>query len=170
LSYIQRGVMLDDMELNPYAKFLDGRDPVDVISDTSLRLKDLAARLPQEQLAMRPPQGKWNSREIVAHLADCDLVFGFRLRQILAEDHPTLQPFDQDRWAERYASFDFKSALALFLAVRHANLLLIESATEEDRKRPATHPERGGMTFWTVVETIAGHDVNHLQQLEKLAL
>jgi hypothetical protein len=161
--------MLDAMELNPYAKFLDGRDPDEVISNTSVRLKELAGRLPQEQLAMRAPQGKWNAREIVAHLADCDLVFGFRLRQTLAEDNPTLQPFDQDRWAERYANVDFKSALALFLAVRHANLLLIESATEADRKRQATHPERGAMTFWTVVETMAGHDVNHLQQLEKVA-
>lgn len=70
----------DDMELNPYAKFLDGRDPVEVLTATSARLKDLAARVPQEQLTMRAPQGKWNAREIVAHLADCELVFGFRLR------------------------------------------------------------------------------------------
>ena len=157
------------MELNPYAKFLDGRDPVEVLSATSARLKDLAARLPQEQLAMRAPQGKWNAREIVAHLADCELVFGFRLRQTLAEDGPTLQPFDQDRWAERYATFDFKSALALFLAVRHANLLLIQGTAPDERHRLVTHPERGTMTFWTIVETMAGHDTNHLQQLEKLA-
>jgi hypothetical protein len=170
LSYMRPGVMLDDMELNPYAKFLDGRDPVEVFSATSARLRGLAARLPQEQLMMRRPEGKWNAREIVAHLADCELVFGFRLRQTLAENNPTLQPFDQDRWAERYANFDFKSALALFLALRHANLLLIEGATTEDRLRDATHPERGTMTFWTVVETMAGHDVNHLGQLEKLAV
>ena len=157
------------MELNPYAKFLDGRGPIEVLSATSARLKDIAARLPQEQLAMRAPQGKWNAREIIAHLADCELVFGFRLRQVLAEDHPTLQPFDQDRWAERYTNFDFKSALALFLAVRHANILLIETTSPQDRKRHATHPERGTMTFCTVVETMAGHDVNHLQQLERLA-
>src|SRR6185312_11790699 len=157
------------MELNPYAKFLGNREPTEILSETSARLKDLAARLPQEQLAMRAPQGKWNAREIIAHLADCELVFGFRLRQILAEDHPTLQPFDQDRWAERYASFDFNSALALFLAVRHANILLIESTSPEDRKRHATHPERGTMIFWTVVETMAGHDLNHLQHLERLA-
>lgn len=157
------------MELNPYAKFLDGRDPVEVLSDTSSRLKDFATRLPAEQLAMRAPEGKWNAREIVAHLADCELVFGFRLRQTLAEDSPTVQPFDQDRWAERYAAFDFKSALALFLALRHANLLLIQAASGEERKRTVTHPERGTMTFWTIVETMAGHDINHLQQLERLA-
>ena len=157
------------MDPNPYAKFLDGRDPIEVLSATSVRLKDLAARLPPEQLAVRPPTGKWNAREIILHLADCDLVFGFRLRQTLAEDSPTVQPFDQDHWAQRYGAFDFKSALALFLALRHANLLLIESTTAAERARPTTHPERGAMTFWTIVETIAGHDTNHLQQLERLA-
>ncbi|HEY5054565.1 MAG TPA: DinB family protein [Acidobacteriaceae bacterium] len=157
------------MDPNPYADFLGDRDAVEVLSATSARLRDLAARLPAEQLAVRPPEGKWYAREIVAHLADCDLVFGYRLRQTLAEPDHVIQVFDQDHWAERYGAFDFKSALALFLALRHANLLLIESATAEDRKRPVTHPERGAMTFWTIVETMAGHDLNHLQQLERIA-
>ena len=156
------------MELNPYAKFLDSRDPIEVLTATSVRLKELAALLPQEQLAIRRPEGKWNAREIVSHLADCDLVFGFRLRQTLAEDSPTVQPFDQDLWARHYDAFDFKSAFALFLSLRHANLLLITGTTQTERKREMTHPERGTMTFWTVVETMAGHDINHLQQLEKL--
>jgi hypothetical protein len=157
------------MELNPYAKFLDGRQPLDIVASTHDELAKLARPMPREQLVMRTPAGKWNAREIVAHLADCELVFSFRLRQTLAEDHPTLQPFDQDRWAERYANYDMASALALFAATRRWNLLLIVSTSEADRKRAAIHPERGTMTFWTIVETMAGHDLNHLQQIEQLA-
>lgn len=158
------------MQPNPYAKFLNGRDPVEVLSATSAQLKDLAVRIPQVQLAARPREGKWNAREIVTHLADCDIVFGYRLRQTLAEPDHVIQVFDQDHWAEHYAAFDFKSALALFLAIRHANLLLIQSSTPEERQRSVMHPERGAMTFWTIVETMAGHDVNHLLQLERLAV
>jgi hypothetical protein len=169
LSYISRGGILVNMEANPYAKFLNGRDPIEVIAATPTRLKDLIARMPSSQLALRPPQTPWNTREIVAHMADCDLVFGFRLRQTLAEDSPTVQPFDQDRWAAHYANVDMDSALRLFEAVRHASLLLIAGTTQAERERKMTHPERGTMTFWTVVETMAGHDTNHLIQLEKLA-
>ncbi len=157
------------MELNPYAKFLDGRNPVDVIATTPMRLRDLATRMPPEQLALRAPQIPWNVREIIAHMADCELVFGFRLRQTLAEDSPTVQPFDQDRWAARYANVDAESALRLFEAIRHANLLLIAGASQSERERKMTHPERGTMTFWNVVETMAGHDTNHLLKLEQLA-
>jgi len=156
------------MELNPYAKFLAGRDPIEIIESTSAELSKLADRLPQEQLALRPPAAKWNAREIIAHLADCELVFSFRLRQTLAEDHPTLQPFDQDRWAARYAKYDIASALRLFAAARNWNLLLIDGVSETERTRPVGHPERGTMTFWTIVETMAGHDLNHLQQIERL--
>ena len=158
------------MELNPYAKFLAGRNPVEVMASTSAQLASLVERLPEDQLAMRTPQGKWNAREIVAHLADCELVFSFRLRQTLADDHPTLQPFDQDRWAARYAIYDMPSALSLFAALRNWNLLLIHAASEPDRARMVTHPERGTMTFWTIVETMAGHDLNHLQQIERLTV
>jgi hypothetical protein len=119
---------------------------------------------------MRTPAGKWNAREIVAHLADCEIVFSFRLRQTLADDHPTLQPFDQDRWAARYADYDLTAALRLFAAAREWNLLLLDGVSDAERARPVTHPERGTMTLWTIVETMAGHDLNHLQQIERLAL
>lgn len=157
------------MEANPYAKYLAGRNPIEVIGSTHGQLIKLADRLPADQLALRTPAGKWNAREIVAHLADCELVFSFRLRQTLADDHPTLQPFDQDRWAARYVNYDLASALRLFGAVRDWNLLLLDGVSAEERTRPVTHPERGTMTLWTIVETMAGHDLNHLQQIELLA-
>jgi hypothetical protein len=158
------------MELNPYARFQAGRDPIETISSTHAQLTKLAERLPANQLALRSPQGKWNAREIVAHLADCELVFSFRLRQTLAEDHPTLQPFfDQDRWAARYANCDMASALSLFGAARNWNLLLLAGVSDAERTRQATHPERGTVTLWSIVETMAGHDLNHLQQIEHLA-
>jgi hypothetical protein len=157
------------MELNPYAKFLNGHDPIEVLASTPGKLNKLAGQLPPEQLALRKPEGAWNAREIVAHLADCEQVFSFRLRQALAEDHPTLQPFDQDRWATRYANCDTTSALSLFAASRNWNMLLIHGASDADRMRGVTHPERGTMTFWTIVETMAGHDINHLLQIERLA-
>ena len=156
------------MELNPYEKFLAGRDPIEIIASTHAQLSKLAERLPEDQLALRVPKGKWNAREIVAHLADCELVFSFRLRQTLADDGPTLQPFDQDRWAARYANCDMISAIDLFGSARKWNLLLLAGVSETERTRPVTHPERGTMTLWTIVETMAGHDLNHLQQIERL--
>ena len=106
-----------------------------------------------------PAPGKWSIREIVAHLADCEMVFGFRLRQTLAVEHAVIQPFDQEVWAERYGGYDFASALGMFVAARNWNLKLLGTVSEKDQHRPTTHPERGTMIFWTIVETMAGHDV-----------
>jgi uncharacterized damage-inducible protein DinB len=156
------------MELNPYAKFLNGRDPIEVVAATSGKLSEFASQVPPEQLVQQKSEGKWSVREIIAHLADSELVFGFRLRQTLAEDHPILQPFDQDHWAAHYANYDTASALSLFAASRNWNMLLIHGTNQTDRMREVTHPERGTMTFWTIVETMAGHDINHLLQIERL--
>jgi hypothetical protein len=156
------------MEANPYAKFLGGRDPLKIIAYTSAELARLSTLLPADQIALRPPAGKWSAREIVAHLADCELVFGFRLRQTLAEDNPTLQPFDQDKWAAQYGGYEFDSALRMFSAARNWNLLLLDGVSQAERSRPANHPERGDVTLWMIVETMAGHDLNHLQQIDRL--
>ncbi|MGA3347162.1 MAG: DinB family protein [Terracidiphilus sp.] len=156
-------------ELNPYARFLNGRPLESILVATPTEIASHLKAIGPEKLATSPAAGKWNAAEIVCHLADCELVFGFRMRQTLAEDAPTIQPFDQDRWAVAYPSIPAEAALEAFSAVRSWNLRLIAAALPVAANRPVTHPDRGAMTFLTIVETMAGHDLNHLAQLAKLA-
>ena len=121
------------------------------------------------RLEVSPAPGKWSARDIVAHLADAEVVFAFRLRQTLAEDHHVIQPFDQDRWAKSYTACDARLALAALSALRAWNVALIQSVEAPDLSKPVTHPERGTMTFQTIVETMAGHDRNHIKQVEAIA-
>jgi hypothetical protein len=155
--------------MNPYTSHLGDHKPIEVIAQTPASIEMLLNNLGPARAAEAPAPGKWSAREIVCHLADCELVFAFRLRQTLAEDHPVIQPFDQDRWASRYAAYDSAAALAAFAAMRQWNLALIRSLEPEAFGRPVTHPERGAMTFGVIVETMAGHDLNHLKQVEAIA-
>lgn len=155
--------------MNPYASQLDGRALVDVIADTPKRLAQLLETIGPDRINLPPAPGKWSARDILAHLADGEVVFAFRLRQTLAQDSHVIQPFDQDAWAKTYASCDARTALAAISAVRAWNLALIRSLKPEDFAKPVTHPERGTMTFQTIVETMAGHDLNHIKQIEAIA-
>src|ERR1035441_1108514 len=156
-------------ELNPYAKYLDGRPISAILAATPTAVAAHIAAMGPEKAATPPAPGKWSPAEIVCHLADCELAFGFRLRQTLAEDNHVIQPFDQEKWAAAYPRIPVAQALATFGALRNWNLLLIERALPSAAGKPVTHPERGAMTFRTIVETMAGHDLNHLAQLKKLA-
>lgn len=156
------------MNPNPYASYLADAEPIGVLERTSDRLRALISLLSLEQIESAPAPGKWSVREVVAHLADCEIAFAFRLRQTLSLTNPELQPFDQEVWSERYAVYDLQSALTLFEPLRTWNLRLIKITSAADRSRPAHHPERGALSFWTVVETTAGHDINHLQRLEDM--
>src|SRR5206468_2569357 len=153
-------------ELNPYAKFLDGKPALDVISKTPAALQSLVMKSDAGKLTRTPAPGKWSVREILCHLADCELVFGFRLRQTAAEDNPTIQPFDQDHWAPTYPKMDASQALSVFSALRDWNLAFVRALGPAALSRKTTHPERGTMTFQTILETMGGHDVNHLKQVE----
>lgn len=155
--------------MNPYASFLGPRDPRQVIAATPARLTELLNSLGPDGTGKSPAPGKWSPREILCHLADCEIVFAYRIRQTLAEPHHIIQPFDQDVWAANYAAYDAQSALAVFTAVRNFNVKLIASLPADAFSKPVSHPERGAMTLETIVETMGGHDLNHLAQIEKIA-
>lgn len=154
---------------NPYESFLDGRPAEEIIAATPGEVGKLIDAIGPARGFQPPAPGKWSPGEIVAHLADCELVFGFRLRQTLAEDSPVIQPFDQEKWAKTYHGIMPAEALQAFKSFREWNLILLEDLPAAARSRQVTHPERGTMTFQTIVETMAGHDLNHLAQLRRIA-
>jgi hypothetical protein len=156
-------------QLNPYDSFLDGRPLDTILSSTPDAIADCLYVIGPNRSNNPPAPGKWSPAEIVCHLADCDLVFGFRLRQTLAEEAPTIQPFDQDHWAGWYRGVAAAEALEAFRAVRAWNIAMLRAVLPAAAARTMTHPERGTMTFQTVVETMAGHDLNHLAQLKRIA-
>lgn len=139
------------------------------MAQTPERIASLAAAIGHKRMNEAPAPGKWSPREIVAHLADCELVFGFRLRQTVAENNPLIQPFDQEKWAAVYSAYDTATALETFAALRRWNLAFLRALQPEDFHRKVTHPERGEMTFQTLVDTMGGHDLNHIAQLERIA-
>jgi hypothetical protein len=151
--------------LNPYASFLGEKDPFRVIATTPHTLATIVGRTSEERLNRSPAPGKWSIREIVCHLADCELVFGFRLRQTVAESLHIIQPFDQEAWQQPYRSLSTHDALAAFSGARRWNLLFIDAVLPGALPKPVTHPERGPMTFATIIETMGGHDLNHLAQI-----
>jgi hypothetical protein len=155
--------------MNPYSSQLGTQDPIQVLSATPARLQELAKSLGDSRIEQPIAPGKWSPRQIFIHLADCELAFGFRYRQTLAEDNHTVQPFDQDKWAGAYAAYDARQALETFAALRRWNLALIAKLTPEQMSKGVMHPERGQETFLGLIEISAGHDVNHLRQLEKVA-
>ena len=158
-----------DTKTNPYAWLLAEQDAVKVISRTAERLEELCDKLGNDRVERSPAPGRWSAREIACHLADCELVFAYRLRQALAQDFHVIQPFDQDDWARTYSGYDLRTALDTFFALRRWNLSFLRTTGPEELSKRLNHPERGDMTLRTIVETMAGHDINHLKQLEVIA-
>ena len=156
--------------MNPYARQLGSRDPLKVVATTARHLEQLSVALGPVRMEESPAPGKWSPLEILCHLADCELVFAYRIRQALAQDHHVVQPFDQELWARTYTGYDAPAAMMTFSCVRKWNLMLLRSLPADAIERRLFHPERGEMTFRELIETIAGHDLNHLVQLEAIAV
>jgi len=155
---------------NPYAQYLGDKDVYSVLKSTVERIRELTAGLSPEQLAIPPEPGKWSIHQIVAHLADCDLVFQTRARMVMFQDKPTLVGFDQDPWAlgwmrEQEPWIETFGKLAV---LRRSMLRLFQSAEKQNFLRYGIHTERGPVTLSDIFEIMAGHDINHLQQIERV--
>ncbi|HEX7002661.1 MAG TPA: DinB family protein [Trueperaceae bacterium] len=148
---------------------LGDEDPIEVLQMTPLRIEQLVQEFGSDDFASSYAPGKWSAREILAHLADVELAHALRFRQTLADDQPILQPFDQDAWAKRYGRADPSLAVACFAGVRSWNLALLTTLDLDGWLKEAYHPERGMMSMDLLVRTLAGHDLNHLRQLETIA-
>lgn len=154
---------------NPYTQFIGDRPPLEVISMTAKEIEELLRRIGPARMETPRAPGKWNAREILAHLADCEIAFGFRLRQAVADPDHVIQPFDQDRWAKQYAHSQANSALAAFVGLRRWNEEFMRHLSPDLLAIKVMHPERGELTVQNILEIIAGHDLNHLAQLEAIA-
>jgi hypothetical protein len=146
---------------------LGDRPPVTSLQQTATRIQEIAQRADADGLARPYAPGKWTAAQVLCHLADAEIATGFRLRQVLSQDNHVIQPFDQDRWADRYQDLDGAAAARAFGALRQWNLALIRSLTAADLARPAHHPERGPEPAGQIIKMLAGHDLNHLAQLEQ---
>ena len=146
------------------------KNPLAVQRATPARLARLVRGLSRTQLRRRPAPGKWSINEIVAHLADTELVGGYRIRTILGKNRAPIQGFDQDAWAARgsYNRVDARRAIERFRVLREGNLALIRSLSPRQMKQYGMHSERGKETISRIVHMFAGHDVNHLGQIERI--
>ena len=151
--------------------YMAGKDPLRVQAATPGRLGKLVRRVPARKLKRRPAPKKWSIAEILAHLAEAELVGGYRIRMILGAPGTKIQAFDQDEWAKvgRYRERDARQSLEMFCALREANLTLLRSLTPRQWKQYGMHQERGRETVARIAEMFAGHDLNHLKQIERLA-
>jgi hypothetical protein len=147
-----------------------GADPLVLQAEAPDVLAALVAGLSAEDLGHRPAPGKWSIREIVAHLADDELVGAYRIRLILSAPGTPIQAFDQDVWAGtgRYATRDVADSLALYRALRRANLDFLQSLTEQEWDTYGIHAERGVESLRDIAKYFAGHDINHFRQIESI--
>jgi uncharacterized damage-inducible protein DinB len=149
---------------------LGERDPAMVLQDTPGALRKAISGLSESQMATPEMTGKWSIRQVLRHLADSELVWGYRLRLVLSQDRPPLTGFDQDRWAERlhYDEADVATALEEFALLRRGNLKLLDRATPDDLERVGVHTERGEESVEHMIRLYAGHDLLHLRQIERI--
>ena len=149
---------------------LGERDVLGVLRDTPAALQAALAGQSPARLTTPEAPGKWSVVHVVQHLADSEIVWGWRMRLILAQDRPSITGYDQDRWAERlhYELSNPFEAIEEFSIVRRANLRLLERTSPADLERVGVHAERGVESLGHLERLYAGHDLLHLRQIDRI--
>lgn len=152
-------------------EYLGSKDPIQSMQEAPATLATLLHGAPQQILSSPPAPGKWSVAEIVAHLADAELVSGFRFRAIAgADDGVPIPAYDQERWAVsgNYRAAQVEPSLKSFLALREMNLRFLKALPENTWNKYGMHSERGRESLRDLVQLVAGHDLNHISQIRKI--
>jgi hypothetical protein len=159
-----------DQYISAVLGLLGDADPKTVLARTPGWCERETAALTVEQLRRPEAPGKWSLVEILQHLADSELVWGYRLRKVLAEDRPELTGYDQDLWATRlnYPASSPSQSLTTFRVLRDANMRLLAGASEADLDRVGIHNERGAESVRHMIRLYAGHDLLHRNQIARV--
>ena len=147
-----------------------GQDPLKVQSTTAKKLARLIKGTTPAKLRKLPAPEKWSAAEILAHFADAEIVVSWRVRAILGATGTPIQAYDQEAWftAGHYPKRDARKSLEQFSVLRETNLALYKMLTPEQWKQYGVHAERGEESIERIAEMIAGHDINHLEQIERI--
>ncbi|MGA8867598.1 MAG: DinB family protein [Candidatus Sulfotelmatobacter sp.] len=150
--------------------YIEGKQPLAVQAATAKKLARLLKGVPTGKLRKRPATGKWSVSEIVAHLADAEIVGGFRMRLILGAPGTPIAAFDQDSWVTsgHYEKRDPRKSIEQFRVLREGNIAMLKSLKPEQWQHYGMHSERGQETIEHIVRMFAGHDINHLRQIESI--
>jgi len=151
--------------------YVEGQDALKVQRATAGKLKKAISGLTPTQLKWRSEPGKWSIAEIVAHLADAEIVASWRMRSVIGENGITIQPFDQDAWASafQYQDRDPKRSLEVFRTLRENNLAMLKEIPRKTWDSYGMHLERGKESIAHLTRMFAGHDTNHVLQVERIA-
>ena len=149
---------------------LGDRDPIAVMAELPGWITTRIAPLGEAQLRRPEAPGKWSVIEVVKHLADSELINGYRIRSILDEDRPPIRAYDQDSWSRtfRYAEADRAVTLAQLDALRGANLALYRSLSPKEQAREGIHSERGPESVGHLIRLLAAHDLVHRRQVDRI--
>ena len=150
--------------------YVSGNDPVKLLAAAPGKLARLLKDVTPARARKRPAPEKWSIAEIVAHVADTEIVGGYRVRAILGAPGGQIIGFDQDAWvtALHYEKRDLRKAFEQYRALREANVALYKTLTPEQWKHYGMHNERGAESVETIARLFAGHDLNHFQQIERI--
>lgn len=144
---------------------------LDAAEKSPKQIAAAVAGLPEKTLRYKPSPEKWCIQEIVGHLADIEIVYSHRFRQMLADAKPVIAPMDQDAWARNlgYTETPLAEMVAAYGLNRHATVQLLRRAKAGDLKKSAFHPElKREVTVAEYVEKMSTHGANHLGQIERL--
>src|SRR5688500_14371555 len=147
-------------------EILGDRDPIETLASTPAALRDATAGLSDAAAKIPEAEGKWSVQQVIRHLADSELVYGYRVRLIVAAEQPAIPGYDQDEWARRLGYHDGTLAEAIddVSAMRAMNLRWLRARPDEELARMGMHSERGEESVAHNMKLLAGHDLVHLRQ------
>lgn len=159
----------NQLSVNEYSNFnatyIKAAGNVDMIEELEICLHDFirfVQNIPMDKFEYRYAEGKWTIKDIIQHIIDTERIFGYRALRISRNDKTPLPGFEENEYVDNTNANDrnIQDLLAEFSAVRHSNLFLFKSFSQEQLKRIGT-ASKNEISVRAIGFIIIGHQKHH---------
>jgi hypothetical protein len=159
------------LKLQGYDEAMDHKQLLEKYHSSALTFVEEGSKISAEGLN-QSKQGEWSAAYVIHHIADAEIQFGVRYANALAEDNPTIVPFDEDKFpiGLQYNNRTVDISLQSFAATHAMNYQILQNANVADLNRMSTHPERGLLSILDLVQLSANHIEGHIAQLKNASI
>jgi hypothetical protein len=152
----------------PYLEAVKGDDIVDILSKAKSTTLELLSGLTEENGNYAYAEGKWTIKELLQHIIDSEVVFGYRALWIMRGAKGDLLGFDQDDWVIEapVQDIDMNALIDKYSNTRDWVISLFTNATDAQLLRIGT---ANGYPIKALIlpYLIAGHNLHHIKIIKE---
>jgi uncharacterized damage-inducible protein DinB len=144
---------------------------IETLENLPLVIENYVINIPAEIMDKKRNESTWTIREHIYHIADVQIVLLNRIKLIVSEDNPIIEPYFPDQ--DVMNGFKFSEtceAIASYKKYRNEQIQILRTTPVSDFRKQVNHKEYSEYSLTILINHMIFHEYWHMYRIEEIWL